>query len=152
MRARRPYRRSRPARSLLPGRRGHARTIVVPAVIAILAVLVLGSTVVRTSANAVSTRRLGLTTQATTADRLKPSECAGISLETVLRGTGSITGGATAELVLAASLVDNINGGAGDDCILGGAGSDIINGGPGTDVCIGGPGTDVFTGCETEIQ
>lgn len=83
---------------------------------------------------------------------LKPSACAALSLTNLVTGTGSLTGTAGNDLILASSSADTIDGLGGDDCILGGGGDDLITGGPGTDVCIGGPGTDIFATCETEIQ
>lgn len=88
---------------------------------------------------------------------LKPADCAGITVTTLLTGTGTFSGTGASELVLGGSGVDTIIAGGGDDCILGGGGNDSIQGQSGTDVCIGGPGTDTFGilglgGCETEIQ
>lgn len=117
-----------------------------------ISLLMLNLSLAETSANSVATRRVGLMQVTTTAERLKPSECSALTLTTILRGTTSITGTSPAELILAGTGIDNIDGRAGNDCILGGAGNDVINGGAGTDVCIGGPGTDIFTNCETEIQ
>jgi hemolysin type calcium-binding protein len=88
---------------------------------------------------------------------LKPASCAGITVTTLLTGTGAFSGTAASELVLGGSGVDTITAGGGDDCILGGGGNDSIQGQSGTDVCIGGPGFDTFGviglgGCDTEIQ
>jgi Ca2+-binding RTX toxin-like protein len=88
---------------------------------------------------------------------LKPAECAGITVTTLLPGSGTFSGTGASELVLGGSGADTITAGGGDDCILGGGGNDSIRGESGTDVCIGGPGIDTFGilgsgGCETEIQ
>lgn len=115
-------------------------------------VVVLSGTLVQTAANPVTAPRLDQMTQATTASILKPSACSATAVTTLLRDTGTVTGTGSAELILAGTGIDTIDGGAGNDCILGGAGADVINGGTGTDVCIGGPGADVFTSCETQIQ
>jgi Ca2+-binding RTX toxin-like protein len=85
-----------------------------------------------------------------TANTLKPVECAGITLTTVVAGN---TGTGGADLLLGSSAVNSMSGGNGDDCILGGGGNDSINCGAGTDVAVGGPGTDTFNAnCETRIQ
>jgi Ca2+-binding RTX toxin-like protein len=105
-----------------------------------------------------------------TANDLKPPECAGITLYSVVTGSGDITGGNVNELILGSSGADIIYGKGGDDCILGGAGNDeiigglsngidILLGGSGDDtlngqngsldVCYGGAGTDQFEKCET---
>jgi Ca2+-binding RTX toxin-like protein len=93
----------------------------------------------------VSTSAFGIT-----ADALKPSACAGITVTTVVSGT---TGTSGDDLLLGTSGIDAMSGGGGNDCIVGGGGADTIDGGLGTDVCIGGPGVDVFlVTCETQIQ
>jgi Ca2+-binding RTX toxin-like protein len=88
---------------------------------------------------------------------LKPSDCAGITVTTLLTDSGTFSGTAASDLILGGSGADTITAGGGDDCILGGGGNDSIQGQSGTDVCIGGPGSDSFGflglgGCETEIQ
>lgn len=85
-------------------------------------------------------------------NHLKPSACAGLSLTTLVTGSGTITGTASNDLILASSGVDTIDGLGGNDCIVGGGGDDNINGGDGSDVCIGGSGNDIFTTCEGEVQ
>lgn len=133
---------------------GRARTRLAARVTAAIAaaLLTVNLTLVETSANSVTAKRMDLSITTTNAENLKPSNCSAITLTTVLRGSGTVTGGASAELILAGTGIDNISGGSGSDCILGGAGNDVINGGAGTDVCIGGPGTDVFSLCETQVQ
>jgi Ca2+-binding RTX toxin-like protein len=87
---------------------------------------------------------------ATTANTLKPTQCAGITLTTVVAG---VTGTAAADLLLGSSAANSMSGGNGNDCILGGGGNDTINCGSGTDVALGGLGTDTFNAnCETRIQ
>jgi len=110
--------------------------------------------VVATAANAVPASNLGSSSQAITADMLKPAACAGITLTNLVIGNNGTNGN---DLVLGTAAVDNMNGGNGNNCIFrgggGGGGNDSIAGGGGTDVCIGGPGTDTFNGsCETQIQ
>lgn len=88
---------------------------------------------------------------------LKPPDCAGITVTTLLTGSGTFSGTGASELVLGGSGADTITAGGGNDCILGGGGDDSIQGQLGTDVCIGGPGTDSFGlpvvgGCETQID
>jgi Ca2+-binding RTX toxin-like protein len=103
-----------------------------------------------TAGNSVSGGKVGQTSVAITADTLKPPECAGITLTTVVIGA---TGSSGNDLLLGTSGVDVMSGGNGNDCILGGGGADTIDGGAGTDVCIGGPGIDVLLPtCETAIQ
>ena len=90
------------------------------------------------------------TRRSITANTLKPVECAGITLTTVVAGING-TGGA--DLLLGSSAVNSMSGGNGNDCILGGGGNDSINCGSGTDVAVGGPGTDTFNAnCETRFS
>ncbi len=87
---------------------------------------------------------------AITANTLKPSACAGITLTTVIAGN---TGTSAANLLLGSAAANSMSAGGGNDCVLGGGGNDSINCGGGTDVAIGGPGTDRFSSnCETRIQ
>lgn len=83
-----------------------------------------------------------------TANDLKPPECAGIALYSVVTGSGDITGGNVNELILGSAGADTITGKGGDDCILGGAGNDEINGGLsyGIDILLGGSGDDTLNG------
>lgn len=105
-----------------------------------------------------------------TANDLKPPECAGLNLTSVVVGSGTFNGGAGNSLILGSPGADTIRGQNGTDCILGGAGddnllgqnrndvllggpgSDILNGGVGTDACYGGPDFDIFILCETQVQ
>jgi len=86
---------------------------------------------------------------AITANTLKPSACAGITLTTVV---AAITGTSGADLLLGSAAANSMSAGGGNDCVLGGGGNDSIDCGTGIDVAIGGPGTDTFSNCETQIQ
>ena len=84
------------------------------------------------------------------ANDLKPPECAGITLTTVVAGVNGTNGN---DLVHGTDAGETVKGNGGDDCLVAGGGNDALNGGAGTDVCVGGPGTDSFNGtCETQIQ
>ena len=117
-----------------------------------LVLLVLG--VASTATNVVpSSRADNPSAGAPTANQLKSSECAALSLSAVRVVSGTYTGTNAAELIIGSSGADTLRGGNGDDCILGGSGNDSLRGDGGTDVCIGGPGTDTFhSSCETQIQ
>ena len=87
---------------------------------------------------------------AITADTLKPIDCAGITLTSVVAGN---TGTSGANLLLGSAAANTMSASGGNDCVLGGGGDDSINCGAGTDVAVGGPGTDSFNAnCETRIQ
>jgi Ca2+-binding RTX toxin-like protein len=118
--------------------------------IGFLGLLLICIAVVATAANNVPASNLGSSSQAITANTLKPAACNGITLTNLVIGNNGTSGN---DLVLGSAAVDNMNGAGGNDCILGGGGNDSIAGGAGTDVCIGGPGTDTFNNnCETQIQ
>ncbi|HEX9839145.1 MAG TPA: hypothetical protein VGA72_07360 [Anaerolineales bacterium] len=87
-----------------------------------------------------------------TADDLKPSACAGLSLTQVISGSGILTGSSGNDLIIGSSGADIIAGLGGNDCILGGGGDDALTGNDGNDVCLSGPGNDSFTTCEVESQ
>jgi Ca2+-binding RTX toxin-like protein len=121
-----------------------------------LGVLALAGTmaVAITATNVVPASRAGSSIPgAPTANQLKPSACAALSLTAVVVGSGTFGGTASAELLLGGAGVDTIRGQGGNDCLVGGAGNDSLRGDGGTDVCIGGAGTDTFhASCETQIQ
>ncbi len=121
-----------------------------------------------TASNTVDESGLGRNSEAVSANQLKPDECNGINLNSIISGSGTINGTAGNDLILGSTGVDTLNGGAGDDCLVGGNGADVLageagndvlvagdgdddlNGGTETDVCYGQAGTDTFTACETE--
>ena len=109
--------------------------------------------VVFTASTVVPTSRAGRDTDSVTANKLKPSACAALTLAGIRTGSGTFNDTAASNLVLGSAGVDTIRGMNGSDCILGGAANDSVRGDGGTDVCIGGPGTDTFhSSCETQIQ
>jgi Ca2+-binding RTX toxin-like protein len=85
-------------------------------------------------------------------NHLRPSACAGLSLTTLVTGSGTLTGTAGNDLILGGTGIDIINGAGGNDCILGGGGADVITGDAGSDVCLGGAGIDNFITCEGQVQ
>jgi hypothetical protein len=133
------------------GRRGHRRRRSVAALAAAVTI-VLSGLLGLTNANSVPSTKAADRSQAITANTLKPTECAGITLTNLVRGSGTINGTNGADLILGSSGVDTISGNNSSDCILGGGGNDSINGGNGADVCIDRLGTNTFTSCETIYQ
>ena len=102
------------------------------------------------AANSVPATTVGQIQVPIGANDLKPPECAGINLTTIVVG---VTGTNGSDLVLGTAAGETVKGNGGDDCLVAGGGNDALNGGAGTDVCVGGPGTDSFNGtCETQIQ
>jgi hypothetical protein len=128
-------------------RRVAARVGTSAAVACLLAALSSGS--VYAAANTVPPTKATRFVVAISANTLKPSSCAAITLATKVVGVTGTTGN---DLLVGTANADTMSAGGGNDCVLGGGGNDTIDGGTGTDVCIGGPGTDVFTNCETQVQ
>ena len=120
----------------------------------VAALVLVGGTLVSafTASNAVPSTRAGEVTDAVTAQKLKPAACASVTVTSLVTGSGTFAGTASAELLLGSAGVDNISAGGGNDCLVGGGGNDTLNGGQGTDVCLGGAGTDTFSACETQSQ
>jgi Ca2+-binding RTX toxin-like protein len=109
--------------------------------------------VVLTASTVVPASKAGRDTDSVTANVLKPSACAALTLAEVTTGSGAFSDSGYSDLVLGSAVVDTIRGQGGSDCILGGGGNDSLRGDGGTDVCIGGAGTDTFhSSCETRIQ
>jgi Ca2+-binding RTX toxin-like protein len=119
-----------------------------------LAALILTSTAYVLAAGiSISPSMLGEQNTALTANDLKPPECDGLNLTTIIvcpATGGNCNGNKDNELILGSIYADNIDGKGGDDCILGGDGNDDIDGKGGNDVCIGGGGNDLMTKCEKE--
>jgi Ca2+-binding RTX toxin-like protein len=118
----------------------------------LMGLLLLSLVSVLTAANTVPPTKFLDSTIAITADALKPTDCAAITLNNMVTGSGAISGTGQDDLILGSPGVDTIAAHPGNDCILGGGGDDSIDGDAGTDVCIGGPGTDTFAQCETTVQ
>lgn len=98
------------------------------------------------TANNVSPSRASLFVQATVANDLKPLECAGLNLSTIVTGDGNLVGTRGADLIVGGPAGQTIAGVGGDDCIVGGGGDDLLLGGKGDDVIIAGPGNDDLDG------
>jgi hypothetical protein len=62
-------------------------------------------------------------------DYLKPPECASLNLDTLIVGSGVITGTDGNDLILGGASADAIDSLGGDDCVVGGAGDDTLLGG-----------------------
>jgi Ca2+-binding RTX toxin-like protein len=123
----------------------------IPWLIVLAAVASTGTVV--SAGNTVPASSLGQSAQVVSANTLKPSACASLTLSTVVAGGGTFSGTAAANLMTGSAAVDTMSAVGGNDCLLGGGGNDSLNGGNGTDVCIGGLGTDTFAAsCETQIQ
>jgi Ca2+-binding RTX toxin-like protein len=106
-----------------------------------------------TAANVVPATRAEQDVRAIGLNDVKPGDCSGIAVTTLVTGSGVINGTGGNDLVLGAAGGDSITAGGGNDCVHGGGGDDTIDGGLlGTDVCVGGPGTDTFLNCETQVQ
>jgi len=75
-----------------------------------------------------------------------PPQCAGMTFDNIIVGSGNIDGGTGNDLIYGSSGDDNIRGGMGDDCIIGGGGNDTLRGQNGNDVLVGGSGFDIIEG------
>ena len=115
---------------------------------ALAGILLFGAGSALTAANSVAQTGAGRGDTGITANTLKPSECAALTLTNVVAGTNGTN---SADLLTGNSGNNNMTARNGNDCVLGGGGNDSIDGGGGTDVCIGGSGTNTFTACETQL-
>ncbi|RME88280.1 MAG: hypothetical protein D6770_07400 [Anaerolineae bacterium] len=116
----------------------------------------LGSLSALTASNTVPVSGAGDTTYAIDPNDLKPPECSGITLQTIVNIAAGDTPTNNNDLILGTSGSDLIFGLGGDDCILGGGGDDgliifffaipFLYGNGGNDVILGGPGDDVASG------
>ncbi len=118
--------------------------------LALMAVLLIGATYALTAANTVPPTRAGVTVDPLSPDgvkanKLKPPECASLSLQRVVI-IGVHTPNNQNELILGTSGNNSINALGGHDCVLAGGGNDIVRGWSGNDVLLGGPGNDSLFG------
>jgi len=120
--------------------------------VGVFAVIVVTSMTAIAAANTVPPSQVDDQSVSYNVNHLKPSACSGIVLSNLVTGSGTLTGSAGNDLIIASSGADVIDGAGGNDCILGGGGADTITGGDGNDVCLGGADTDAFTTCESEVQ
>jgi hypothetical protein len=92
-------------------------------------------------------------TRAIGAADLKPSDCAALTLSSIVKGTGSISsvGNGNGELVLASAANDTITVKGGNECVVGGAGTDSVNVLNGTAVCVIST-TSSQSGCTTVVR
>src|SRR4051812_27809030 len=126
------------------------RTLAFAALAAALAAAA-GAFVANTASNVVPGSRLGQIVQPITVNDLKPPACAGITLTSLVTGSGIFAGTVGADLILGGAGVDTITGNNGDDCILGGGGLDQLSDNGGNDVCIAGRGGATYASCESQL-
>lgn len=120
--------------------------------VGVFAVIVVTSMTAIAAANTVPPSQVDDQSISYNVNHLKPSACSGIVLSNLVTGSGTLTGTAGNDLIIASSGADVIDGAGGNDCILGGGGADTITGGEGSDVCLGGADADAFITCESEVQ
>ncbi len=120
--------------------------------VGVFAVIVVTSMTAIAAANTVPPSQVDDQSVSYNVNHLKPSACSGIVLSNLVTGSGTLTGSADNDLIIASSGADVIDGAGGNDCILGGGGVDTITGGEGNDVCLGGADVDSFITCESEVQ
>ncbi len=122
-----------------------------------LIVLILASILTAVAAaNTVPSSYLADQTRAIAVNDLKPPECTGLTLDTIVscgNGTNCNAGGGN-DLVLASPGNTNVRGQNGNDCIVdsSSAGTRWLIGGNGTDVCIGYSSTMFDASCETQVR
>jgi Ca2+-binding RTX toxin-like protein len=109
-------------------------------------VLIAGVSSALAAANTVPGSRADDNTFPVDQSQLIPAQCAGITFDRVISGSGNINGGSGNDLIYGSSGADTIRGGNGNDCVIAGGGDDNINGQGGNDVLDGGPGTDTING------
>ncbi len=98
------------------------------------------------AANIVPVTGLGYSVLPVTAAALKPPECAGIPVNTIVSLAAGETPTAGNDLILGTAGSDSANGGLGQDCILGGDGVDFLYGGAGGDVIVSTSGIVLISG------
>jgi hypothetical protein len=93
-----------------------------------------------TASNTVPTTNIAQLTQAITPSQLEPAECIsnGVTVTSIVAGSGTVTSTAAHQLVLGSSGVDTLKDASfGLDCLVGGAGADSFTGlKNGGDLCV----------------
>jgi Ca2+-binding RTX toxin-like protein len=92
-----------------------------------------------TASNTVPATNIGQFTQAITPVQLEPAECisGGVTVTSIVSGTGTVNGTAANQLILGSNAVDTITDTFNTGCLVGGSGSDTFTGkNGGGDLCI----------------
>ena len=111
-----------------------------------LSILLAGTMAAYAASNTVPATRMDEDILSITANDLKPSECATLNLTNIVSGSGTLTGTAGADLILASAGADTLSGGGSADCLVAGSGADTLSGDGGTDILLGGDGNDNLAG------
>ncbi len=114
--------------------------------VAFLLIIALSIFYVFSAVNIVPSGRIDEITEPIDPNDLKPSECNGIPLTTIVNlalGDSPTSGN---DLILGTGKADTIDGLGGDDCIWGGDKNDNLTGGDGDDVILGGAKKDSAVG------
>jgi len=77
---------------------------------------------------------------------LKPAECAAVTIQNLVSGSGRLNGTGSVDLILGSALYDDVQARNGADCIVTGGSADDIQGRGGNDVILGGAGGDWIEG------
>ena len=92
---------------------------------------------------------VGTTPASCTITNTVPAQCAGMTFDRVIVGTGdndTLAGTGLRDLILGGGGADTLSGGAGNDCLIGGEGNDRLSGGSGNDKLLGDAGSDRLNG------
>lgn len=92
-----------------------------------------------TASNTVSASNASLSTVGITPNTLKPPECAGVNLTSLVTGSGgNVVSNTGASLIVGSAAAETLKSSLGDNCVVGGAGTDTVDvritGG--TEICI----------------
>jgi Ca2+-binding RTX toxin-like protein len=124
----------------------HKRWIIRIAIFCLFTVVIAGVTSALAASNTVPGSHAGDDTYTVDTSPYFPPQCAGITFDRIISGSGSIDGGPGNDLIYGSDGNDNIRGGNGHDCIIAGAGNDTVRGQNGNDILDGGEGTDTIDG------
>ncbi len=144
-----------PVRASRVPRSTRRRTVVSLVCVTFAGLVAIGLVTSFTATNTVPMSQVGISKQTLDVNQLASPYCSSLSLtKLVVATTSTVTGTSGNDLVLGrnATGAQQLNGGAGDDCIIAGGGtsstSNTIDGGAGTNICIGAPYTVMtFTNC-----
>jgi hypothetical protein len=143
------------ARARLPARR--RLLLMLPLGLALVAGVSATLVASVTAGNIVPDTHAGARTQARTLSELTPTQCAGLTLSSLVvmaAGATTVNGTNANDLILGRARNGGViyNGRGGDDCIVagGGTGTKRLNGGAGADICLGSITlANTFVSCAT---
>jgi len=125
------------------------RVNVIQAVICLLALAVIFTlATVFTSSSNVPASTAGASVLTPTISQLAPGGCSSLSLDSLVKGSGTFSNSLSNALILGSAGNDTLTDTGSNNCFVGGSGTDYVTG-PASDICITGPILNIAGPCSS---